>query len=651
VSQTAANSATILVVDDDAAVRQVLGRVLSREGHRVVEAADPAGALRLADENTPQVAVVDLCLTDGDGAALAGQLQDRRAGLPLILITGYPLRLHENPALSRPFRQVLTKPVDVNALRLAVNAALTEAAMPTPKATPMTDPTTVPVPDNGRRPSHAEPGAAHPHHTWGERIKSTGVVILALAVLGAFLAYVMGVPIPGLGGRESEPTVQQAAPPKIELLPGSPHTVSVPADVRESLGMRRAGADRLATAEAPTAARPLVMSGSTGLDPTGLMRLRARFAPAQVVQLGQVEEQDEQGRTIARDLRSGDRVGKADLLGVYYSADVGNKKNDLVDALSQLKLDQELLDASQRAYDKGSIPLLDLIAAKRAVEGDYNAIDRAENTLRAWTVPEDDIDAVRKEAAELIKQGNERDRSPEARKEQLRRWARVELRAPGDGVIVERNGNPTETIVDNTINLFQIARVDRLLVVGNAPEDELPTLQGLKGARRKWTVRTIGAPPAGIVAPIDDISYIIDVSQHSAVVKGYIPNPAGAMRSGQYVTASVELPPPEDAVAIPAGALADDGKQAVVFVQIGDQPGVYQMRRVEVVQRLDKTILVKSRFAEGKGEQPLTPEEREAGLLPRRVLTPGERVITAGVLELKKELEDRESAADSPAPR
>ena len=61
------------------------------------------------------------------------------------------------------------------------------------------------------------------------------------------------------------------------------------------------------------------------------------------------------------------------------------------------------------------------------------------------------------------------------------------------------------------------------------------------------------------------------------------------------------------------------------------------------MQRFDKSVFVRSQFADGKDELPLTPEEKDDGLLPRQALKPGEKVITSGVLELKKELEDRES--------
>jgi hypothetical protein len=100
------------------------------------------------------------------------------------------------------------------------------------------------------------------------------------------------------------------------------------------------------------------------------------------------------------------------------------------------------------------------------------------------------------------------------------------------------------------------------------------------------------------------------------------------------------------------GALVDDGKQTVVFVREDEKhPDRLTMRRVEVTQRFERLVgesrraeqhaFVRSRFDDGKDEQP--PEAE--GLLPRRVLKPGEQVITAGALELKKELEDRESEA------
>ncbi len=531
--------------------------------------------------------------------------------------------------------------------------------MQTPNPSPVSDPVPVTVtpsadgPTAPAAPPADPPRKAHVHDdelptqrpSKAAMIGSGVIVVIVLCVLTGFLLVVAGVPLPGVAAAEQKKAKQDERP-KIDRVPGQPFTVSVPEETRWSLGIRKGGVDQLVTVAAPTEARPLVMSGSTALDPGKIRRIRIRFTPAEVVQIGQLDEYDDEGRTMSREVRSGDHVRKGDLLAVFYSEIVGGMKSNLVDNLSQLKVDQELLDASQRAYDKGAIPLLDLNAAQRNVEHDYAAIGSAEQTLRTWGVPEEDIDALLKEAEELIKQGRKRDRSPEHLKEQLRRWAKVELRATADGIIIERNLSLNDVVVDNTLNLFQITPVDSMQVVANASEDDLPALHQLGTAMRRWVIRTAGAPD-GIPGRFSDVGYIIDVNQHSAVVKGYIPNKDLELRSGQLVTATVQLPPPENVVEVPNSALADDGKQVVVFVQTGDQPGTYTMRRVQVVRRYDQTVFVRSRFANGLDEQPLTPAEKEQGLLPRHTLKPGDKVITAGVLEIKRELDDRAAEAEA----
>jgi membrane fusion protein, heavy metal efflux system len=464
-----------------------------------------------------------------------------------------------------------------------------------------------------------------------------GFLGFGLAVLAAG-AFLFGVPIPGLTASGNEKTVPAPAPLGVELVPSTPHTLLVPEDVRTALGIRKGKADAVAVAAVPSESRPLVLAGSTELDPARLARIRVRFTPAEMVEIGTVVDSSRttSSTTELRELRPGDRVKKGYVLAVLSSVDVGSKKNDLIDALLQLAVDQDAFDRVEKGAVSGAVPEAVVVAARNAVERDHNNVGRAANTLKNWGIPEEDIDAARKEAEEIGKRKGKRDPAKDAL------WPRVVLKAPQDGTVVECNVAPGETIVDNTLNLFQIAQVDRLLVLVNAPEDELPALVKLGPAERRWTVRTAGAA-AGLEGPITDIGYRIDPNQHSAVLKGRVENPEDRLRAGQYVTATVRLPPPEDVVEIPTGALADDGKQTAVFVQTGAKPGVYTLRRVEVVQRFDRTVFVRSKFADGKAEQPLTPAEKEDGLLPRHVLEPGEKVITSGVLELKKELEDRES--------
>src|SRR5262249_55256009 len=153
----------------------------------------------------------------------------------------------------------------------------------------------------------------------------------------------------------------------------------------------------------------------------------------------------------------------------------------------------------------------------------------------------------------------------------------------------------------------------------------------LSTEQRRWTV-TVGPSAQTVLSgPIDDISYLIDPQEHKAVVKGYIDNPGGILRASQWVTARVDLPPPEDVVEVPIGAIVDDGRQCVVFVQSDEKNHHYTMRRVRVTQRFEKKAFVKSGLSAKEGV--LSAEEKEQGLLPPQPLRAGEKVLSAGVLE------------------
>src|SRR5262249_50049340 len=141
------------------------------------------------------------------------------------------------------------------------------------------------------------------------------------------------------------------------------------------------------------------------------------------------------------------------------------------------------------------------------------------------------------EAEQIGKRSGKRDKDRE------RQWARSELIAPRDGTIVERNVGIGEFVADNTINLFTIADVDRMLILANPPEEQLPALLARLHVSRNWTVQVVGFPP--MEARIEDVSFILDPNQHTGVVKGYLDNPGHKIRAGQFVTASVSVPPPE----------------------------------------------------------------------------------------------------------
>jgi cobalt-zinc-cadmium efflux system membrane fusion protein len=491
-------------------------------------------------------------------------------------------------------------------------------------------------------------------------IQAGGLLVLVFAVLVVFMAVVLGIPIPGMHASEPETMSKETRQLGVRLVDRPAHTIAIPLDVRAALGIRKGGKDEVDIAKTPTKTRPLTMYGSTALDPTRLMRIRARFAPAEVMSIGEVVDV-QNGKSVFRELRPGDRVKRGDVLGVFFSVDVGSRKNDLLDALVQLMLDQKVLDGIEKALH--SVPEVQHWNALRAVQADRNAVNRAYNNLRVWNIPQEDIDALHEEAKRISADKNAWHKTPAGRwaagQKQAKGakvdmgadkddpWGRVTLRAPFDGIIVERNVNPREMVVDSTVNLFQIAQVQRLLVVANAPEDELPNLNALTPEQKKWTVKTVGMNgTTEIEGPIEEIGYLIDPNQHTAVIKGYIDNPKEAIRAGQFISATVQIPPPKDVVEVSLDAIVEDGQTSVVFVQTDPKEHHYTMRRVQITNRFEHTAFVRSKpFT--KAELELTPEEKAQGIQFLQPLRAGEHILKTGVGELKAALLDLESRPEA----
>jgi cobalt-zinc-cadmium efflux system membrane fusion protein len=481
-------------------------------------------------------------------------------------------------------------------------------------------------------------------------LKVAGFLVLAVVVLGG-LAITLGFfPAPW----EAQAQADIPAPPKlalgVELVPGKPRTLAVPKDVRLALGIRKGNTELVHTVQKPTRTRPLVLPGTTALDPARLLRMRARFAPAELVQIGHTHEVSLTTGSAFRELRTGDKVHKGDVLGVFYSDVVGNKKNDLVDAVLQIVLDHKILQRAEA--NAGSLPEVFLWNAQRNVQGDLNAINRAMSTLKTWVVPEDDIQKlVGKRIFGAIK-GNESWDIPQKDVQALKdkakdpkEWGRIELKSPVNGVLIERNVALNELVQDATVNIFQIANVDRLTIKANVPEDDLPKLHQLRDAMERqgkpmrWVVETVGSPRYEGV--IDDIGYVLDPNQHTAVVTGHIDNPRELLRAGQFISATVELLPPEGVVEVPMDALVEDGQQALVFVQTDAKKHHYTMRRVHVTHRFEKSAFVRS--TDIPKEQRLTLEDQKLDLLPREPLRVGDRILLRGAVELKAALLDREA--------
>ncbi len=108
----------ILVIDDDPEIRHLLRACFEREGYRVSEAGDAAGARAVLDRGNVSLVTLDLTLGGEDGLKLARELRARR-NTPIIMITGkgdpidrvVGLELGADDYIAKPFlmREVIAR--------------------------------------------------------------------------------------------------------------------------------------------------------------------------------------------------------------------------------------------------------------------------------------------------------------------------------------------------------------------------------------------------------------------------------------------------------------------------------------------------------------------------------------------------------------
>ena len=116
-------------MDDDPAIRDLIGRLLSAHGYGVVRAANGEEALERMRERRPCVVVLDLQMPVVDGWEFRRrQLADPElADVPVICITGY----HDPTDVFRGSGvQCLSKPIALSGLLQAVQRACRHSAVP-----------------------------------------------------------------------------------------------------------------------------------------------------------------------------------------------------------------------------------------------------------------------------------------------------------------------------------------------------------------------------------------------------------------------------------------------------------------------------------------------------------------------------------------
>jgi DNA-binding response OmpR family regulator len=117
----------VLLVEDEATLRDTLALNLRSEGYDVVTASDGLSGLRLAREQAPDLVIVDLMLPELDGLSLVRMLR-RDSTVPIIILTARGTEIDKIAGLETGADDYVVKPFSLGELLARVRANLRRAA-------------------------------------------------------------------------------------------------------------------------------------------------------------------------------------------------------------------------------------------------------------------------------------------------------------------------------------------------------------------------------------------------------------------------------------------------------------------------------------------------------------------------------------------
>ncbi len=455
------------------------------------------------------------------------------------------------------------------------------------------------------------------------RVGLSLVVIVALPILGF-----VGVPQfkKWLDQNHRAVDSANAAEPKPHgtLVGTGKRTLRLPLEVLETMQVETSDV------RPATASESLKLEGSLYLDANRLVHVNSRFS-GDVIELGQVEAAENPQnpssgmKTTNRSVSFGDPVSKGQLLAVIWSKELGEKKSELVEGLSMLRFNEERLKRLEASAAVMSERML--LDTRHDVELGLITIARVERTLRSWRLSVEQIQAIREEAERIrAYKGDWHTNLDES-------WARVEVRAPIDGTIVEKN-LAVGDFVSNDLDLFKIADLRRLDVLAHVYEEDIALLETLPEGHRHWTIRLNANPQSQpLEGSFQRIGNLIDPAQHTALVMGWVDNSAGRLRAGQFISAQINLPPDPDEVVIPISALVDREGESRVFVATDPLKHEFTCRSVLPTRRSNQFAYIS------------TKPRNVPGQLAYDTLRIGEQVVKAGGVQMAAELESLRAAA------
>ncbi|WP_460927868.1 efflux RND transporter periplasmic adaptor subunit [Pseudomonas sp. MC6] len=272
----------------------------------------------------------------------------------------------------------------------------------------------------------------------------------------------------------------------------------------------------------------------------------------------------------------GQTVKKGQLLAVIASQQISDQRSEQAAAQRRLALARTTYEREKKLWQDKISAEQDFLQARQALQEAEIALTNARQKISVLS------------GSVVATGGN-----------------RYELRAPFDGVVVEKHLTPGE-VVDESTAAFTLSDLSRVWVTFGVSPKDLNKVQVGKAV-------TVSAPElnAEVVGSVAYVGSLLGEQTRTATVRVTLENPQGSWRPGLFVTALVATDSREARVAVPESAIQTVEDKPTVFVRTDDG---FEARAVELGSR-------------AAGHVEIT-----------QGLEPGAQVASAGSFVLKSEL-------------
>ena len=120
---------TILVIDDEKAIRKALNEILTFEGFKVDEAADGAEGVKKIEEHTYDCIICDIKMPKMDGIEVLQKTQALKPDVPFIVISGHGTIETAVDAVKKGAYDYISKPPDLNRLLITIRNAMDKKSL------------------------------------------------------------------------------------------------------------------------------------------------------------------------------------------------------------------------------------------------------------------------------------------------------------------------------------------------------------------------------------------------------------------------------------------------------------------------------------------------------------------------------------------